>query len=390
MRAADVLIIGGGPAGSSCAWHLRRSGFDVVVWDRKPFPRDKVCAGWITPHVVAALELDLGDYASGARTCQPISGFQVSRQGDREARVRYERPVSYGIRRCEFDHYLLARTAAEQRLGEPLRTLERRGDQWVVNGAVRAPVLVGAGGHFCPVAQRLGARLGHGEPVIAAQETEFRLTPEQARSCAVEPDLPEIFFTRDLRGYGWVFRKGDFINIGLGRKGNDKLASHVSEFLHWLTSRAKIPPELGAKLCGHPYLLYDQAPRPLVGEGAVLIGDAAGLAYTRSGEGIRPAVESGLLAATAIIEAQGQYDAAHLEPYAQRIVERFGPRTAEPSVLDLLPEWMLGALAGQLFGSGWFARRVVLDDWFFHLQQPPLSVHRAAVELRAAAREPGS
>ena len=169
MRSADVLIIGGGPAGSSCAWQLRRAGVDVVVWDRKPFPRDKVCAGWITPHVVAALELDLRAYAAGGRTCQPIFGFEVSRQGDRAARVRYAEPVSYGIRRCEFDDYLLARSGAELRLGEPLRTLEQRADQWVVNGAVRAPVLVGAGGHFCPIAQRLGARLGQGEPVVAAQ-----------------------------------------------------------------------------------------------------------------------------------------------------------------------------------------------------------------------------
>ena len=384
MRTADVVIIGGGPAGSTCAWQLTRLGFDVVVCDRKSFPRDKICAGWITPHVVAALELDLDAYAASGRTCQPIYGFQVSRQADREARVRYSDAVSYGIRRCEFDHYLLARSGAEQRLGEPLRTLERSDAQWVINGTVRAPMLVGAGGHFCPVAQRLGAQLGQGEPVIAAQETEFRLTPEQARVCGVESDLPEIFFTRDLKGYGWVFRKGEYINIGLGRRGNDKLGAHVAEFLAWLLARGKIPADLGAKLCGHPYLLYNEAPRPLCADGALLIGDAAGLAYPRSGEGIRPAVESGLIAAATIAEAGGQFDAAHLAPYARRIVERFGPRTAEPSVLDWLPPWMLGALAGQLFGRHWFARRVVLDDWFFHLQQPPLAARGAAVEQRRA------
>src|SRR5512145_2993265 len=107
MRSTDALIIGGGPAGSSCAWALRRRGFDVVVWDRKTFPRDKICAGWITPQVAASLELDLAAYAATGRTCQPIRGFQVSRQGDREARVRYPDVVSYGIRRCEFDDYLL-------------------------------------------------------------------------------------------------------------------------------------------------------------------------------------------------------------------------------------------------------------------------------------------
>ena len=387
MRTADVLVVGGGPAGSTCAWQLTRLGFDVVVWDRKLFPRDKICAGWITPHVVAALELDLDAYAASGRTCQAIFGFQVSRQGNREARVRYAAPVSYGIRRCEFDHYLLERCGAEQRLGEPLRTLERRDGHWVVNGAVRAPMLVGAGGHFCPVAQRLGAQLGHGEPVVAAQETEFRMTPEQSRACCVDQDLPELFFTRDLKGYGWVFRKGDYINIGLGRQGNEKLAAHVAAFLEWLAARGKIPAELGAKMGGHPYLLYNQAPRPLAGDATLLIGDAAGLAYAKSGEGIRPAIESGLLAAATIAEAAGAYDAEHLAPYSRRMIERFGPRTEEPSVLDLLPDWMLRGLAGQLFGSRWFARRVVLDDWFFHAQQPPL---QARVQGAKGPRVQGS
>ena len=59
METCDVLIVGGGPAGSSCAWGLRYAGLDVLVVDRKAFPRDKVCAGWITPQVVQSLTIDL-------------------------------------------------------------------------------------------------------------------------------------------------------------------------------------------------------------------------------------------------------------------------------------------------------------------------------------------
>jgi flavin-dependent dehydrogenase len=64
MESCDALIIGGGPAGSSCAKQLRQHGMDVVVMDKAVFPRDKVCAGWITPAVVDALQLDTEGTAS--------------------------------------------------------------------------------------------------------------------------------------------------------------------------------------------------------------------------------------------------------------------------------------------------------------------------------------
>ena len=51
MRDVDVLGVGGGPAGSSAAWRLKRAGGDVLVLDRDAFPRLQLCAGWITPAV---------------------------------------------------------------------------------------------------------------------------------------------------------------------------------------------------------------------------------------------------------------------------------------------------------------------------------------------------
>ena len=63
MTTCDVLIVGAGPAGSSCARRLVQAGIDVVIADRAAFPRDKVCTGWITPETIDALELDLTDYA---------------------------------------------------------------------------------------------------------------------------------------------------------------------------------------------------------------------------------------------------------------------------------------------------------------------------------------
>ena len=62
MQSWDVMIVGGGPAGSSAAWHLRRGGASVVVIDKEPFPRLKLCAGWITPEVVQDLAIDPHTY----------------------------------------------------------------------------------------------------------------------------------------------------------------------------------------------------------------------------------------------------------------------------------------------------------------------------------------
>ena len=106
MERCDVLVLGGGPAGSSCAWGLRDSRLDVVVADRAAFPRDKVCAGWITPQILTALGIELEDYRK-ERVMQPIRGFSLARQGDVATLVDCGEVVSFGIRRCEFDHYLL-------------------------------------------------------------------------------------------------------------------------------------------------------------------------------------------------------------------------------------------------------------------------------------------
>lgn len=374
MKTADVLIVGGGPAGSSLAWGLRRSGLDVHVMDKKTFPRDKVCAGWITPAVVSELQLDLHDYEKN-HTLQPLHGFKISQLGSRAVKAYYPgEPVSYGIRRCEFDHYLLERSEATLHLGVPFKTMVRHGGYWIVNDAFRAPLVVGAGGHFCPVARQLGAKLGHDEQIVAAQEIEFSMTFEQQLECSVEPAAPELFFCRDLKGYGWIFRKGDYVNIGLGREDNHRLSEHIESFVRALKSQGKIPQNTPEKFHGHAYLLYPHAKRKVVGDGVLLIGDAAGLAYPQSGEGIRPAVESGLLAAEVVRAAAGAYESPRLKAYEEALTARFGARQAEKSPTDPLPGWIKQPLAKTLLSTHWFVRHMVMDRWFLHIQQPPLKM----------------
>lgn len=372
MRSAEVVVVGGGPAGSSTAWALTRLGIDTVVIDRQTFPRDKVCAGWITPAVTRTLELDLDAYRRG-RVLQPIHGFRVSVLGGAEVCTRpRQAPISYGIRRCEFDDYLLRRSGARLQLGERLGTLRRDGDAWIVNETLRARMVVGAGGHFCPVARQIGARVGRGESAVLAQEIEFEMSPAERECCPVDPRVPELWFCADLRGYGWVFRKGNWLNVGLGREDPQGLADHVAAFRRFLVERGRIPVETPDEFRGHAYLLYPRAARPLRHDGILLVGDAAGLAYAESGEGIRPAVESGLLAAHTVVEAAGDYGATTLERYARALTSRLGPRRRSLAG-RVLPAGLRRALAQRLLAREWFVRRVVQDRWFLHAHQTTLT-----------------
>lgn len=370
MDRCDVVIIGGGPAGSSCAWALRNSGLDIVVIDKKKFPRDKVCAGWITPMLIDVLELDIEAYRQ-QHTFQPIVGFRVGLLDGPMLDIRYGHSVSYGIRRCEFDDYLLHRADARLRLGEPLEKLTRTESGWVVNDTLQTPMIVGAGGHFCPVARYLGADVGRTERAVNAQECEFEIGPSEQANYPIEADVPELYFCADLKGYGWCIRKANFINIGLGREDNQGLARHVDAFLDFLARTERIPADVKPHFKGHAYLLYQHARRELVGDGVMLIGDAAGLACTESGEGIRPAVESGLLAAVTILQAEGHYSRVALEPYISRLTTRFGARDVR-EWSNLIPSGMKSRLAVKLLSQRWFVQHQVLDHWFLRTHEPPL------------------
>jgi geranylgeranyl reductase family protein len=370
MASCDVLIVGGGPAGSTCAWRLRQAGVNVIVADASTFPRDKVCAGWITPQAVAALHLDTEAYASG-RTLQPFTGFRVGLIGGEATRVAYERPVSFGIRRCEFDHYLLQRAGARLMLGVPIASLRRERGEWIVNDAIRAPLLVGAGGSGCPVARMMNGP-ARDRPLVVAREAEARVGAAELAAIAIEPNVPELFFCRDLQGYGWCVRKGEYLNVGLGRLDPRSLPAATRRFAAFLETTRRIPRQFPWRWRGHSYAVHAAPRRKLVDDGVMLIGDAAGVADPQSGEGIRQAIESGLLAAEAIVEARGAFSRDRLEPYATGIAARFADAHLSDVAARLVPDAVKAIMAGQLLRIPAFVKRVVIDEWFLHLRQPAL------------------
>ena len=382
MDTCDVLIVGGGPAGSSCAWGLRDSGLNVVVLDRATFPRNKLCGGWITPLVLDELSIAPDDYAPG-HVFQPIYGLRLSAIGGPQVEVRHDHVVSYGIRRCEFDEYLLRRSGACIREGVAITSIERSGDGWLVNGVVRARMLVGAGGHFCPVGRYLGNK-GSPAPVLA-QEVEFEMDTMDAGRSKVSGEVPELFFCRDLLGYGWVFRKDNYLNVGLGRTDSHEMSRHMNEFVGYLKrTRTVDTPDSG--IAGHAYGLFGVSDRKTLDHGVLLVGDAAGLAYAESGEGIRPAVESGLIAAQAIGSAEGNYSARALSLYSNLLNTRLQRERGRLDAVSKLLPHAIKELAGRaLLRNRGFCRRVVMNQWFLRIAEQHLEFGPRPVQQELTA-----
>ena len=359
MRICDALIVGGGPAGSSCARALRLAGWKVIVLDRARFPRDKVCGGWVTPGVFRALNLEPAEYRATGLVLQEITGFRTSVFGQSAVETTYASIVSYAIRRCEFDNFLLRRAQVCVLDNRPLATLRRQRDRWIVNEEIEAPVVVGAGGHFCPVARQLQGERDRIDPVIA-KEAEFPLDGEDS---SVDQQTPELFFCRDLEGYAWCVRKGDYLNVGIGRRAHEGFLDHLRDFTAFLRSTGRVSGSSDIRWRGHAYHARGAGVRPLAASGMLIIGDAAGLAYPESGEGIRPAIESGVLAASTLTAAHGRFTRDDLQPYEEAM--RAAHMPSAPTPRPLIP--FVKAAGRTLLRSGAFTRHIVLDRWFLRV-----------------------
>jgi flavin-dependent dehydrogenase len=215
---------------------------------------------------------------------------------------------------------------------------------------------------------------------------EFAIDPDDIDGFAIDAQVPELYFCQDLKGYGWCFRKQDFMNVGFGRLDAHALPKQTGEFVDFLKQTRRIPGNAGWRWRGHAYLIAGQTGRNSIDDGVMLIGDAAGLAYPQSGEGIRPAIESGLMAAATIVRADGSYTRHRLGPYTADLETRFGSSRLSRLLADAIPPGVSLAIARKLLASPWFVRHLVIDRWFLHAQQPALSQARGASPPRDPPR----
>jgi len=315
MEACDVLIVGGGPAGSSCARKLMQHGADVLLLDAQLFPRLKLCAGWITPDVVADLELESGVYPHSFLT---FDAMQIHLRS-----IHFGmRSVQHSIRRYEFDDWLLRRSGVPV-ITHNVRSIRPDGDGYIVDDTWRCRYLVGAGGTKCPVYRdvfRADNPRARALQTVALEE-EFPY-PDTQRDCHL------WFFEKGFPGYSWYVPKANgWLNVGIGGMASQLKARQEDIKDHWQAlidglQRTGLVRDHAFEPKGYSYYLRADVQTVRVGN-AFLTGDAAGLATRDMCEGIGPAIKSGLMAAEAILHKR-EYTLDHISPYTsdRRVVSK--------------------------------------------------------------------
>ncbi len=330
MAVLDVIVVGGGPAGSTSAEILKKHGYNVELIEKEIFPRFKPCAGWITEGVLELAGIEPEEYSS-SNTLQRITGFLLWDRKGRAHVIDYGKTVSYGIIRTEFDDFLLKRAinayGLKVHFGTYVRSIHQKQDRVTVTtsrGTIEARVVIGAGGHFCPVSKALGNTTSD-DFTVATLESETLLDPGVMKRFTLKGEIPEIRFLSPISGYAWYIVKGNYLTIGVGSVDKKRIRSYLSRYMDFLEEKGNIPKgwkEIIAPFKGHFYKFYPASPRRIIGNRLLLAGDSAGFAYNMSGEGIKPAIISGILAARTVMEAGGDYSEKGLSLY-RRYAERF-------------------------------------------------------------------
>ena len=203
---------------------------------------------------------------------------------------------------------------------------------------------------------------------------EFEMGEEQLASSPLTAGSVALFFTQDMKGYGWLLRKGRFLNIGLGSLKSNDLRGQAVDFCGYLRRRGDVQEDVVRHLKGHAYLPYrNGGGRKIVGDGALLIGDAAGVSYPESGEGILPAVETAFLAARTVLGASGDYRQEKLTSYAAAVAARFGGKGTSCGGFPL-PAAVTRMGGAAILSNGWLTKHLVLDRWFLHRGLRPLDL----------------
>ena len=357
-QKCDVLVIGAGPSGSACALTLAQAGLDVVLIDQHAFPRDKTCGDALIPDAHKALAR-LGVLEAVMQQAHPVS--HMSCISPRGGRVDVPGTLAVLSRRRLDAIVCEAAVAAGARMFAPLRFVTLLEDNGHVTGArlahaaqereLRAAWVVLATGAVPQALMAAGMAQRH-TPSAISMRCYIRHDAMASRINTLEFILhPSL-----APGYGWVFPCGNGVfNVGVilnmpgdaqspgGQSSSQARAANLRQRFDALGTISESARELMAggtrlsPLKGAPLRCSLQGAR-LSRPGLLVTGDAAGSTYAFSGEGIGKALETGILAAEAIL--QGGDEAGVRAGYASRI-NALRPRFAHYERANLIYRYPL-------------------------------------------------
>jgi geranylgeranyl reductase family protein len=286
----DAVVVGAGPAGSTAAFRLARAGARVLLMDRARFPRDKPCGGGLTVRALRLLPFSVAPVVE-----EEVDVFELGLGYRRRFERRTRKPLVVMTQRRRLDAFLVEQA---QEAGAELRESARVSFSPLTVGGepIEATALIGADGVNGATAKALGLD-GHHHEVALEANVPYGPAPRSryARRAVIE-------FGVVPGGYGWVFPKGDHVNVGVGGWLHEgpRLRAHLAR----LCRQHRIPEDAISDVRG--YRLPLRRPGSPAASGRVaLVGDAAGLVDPVSGDGIYEAFLSAQLAADAALDILG-------------------------------------------------------------------------------------
>ena len=348
-----MLVVGGGPSGSSCAYWLAEAGWDVALVEKKVFPREKTCGDGLTPRSVRQIA-DMGAEASLAGAHR-FAGLRTHAYGRVLDLTWPDHPsfpdYGYVITRHDLDAIINERAVkAGATVFQGTEAVEP-----VLDGAGPGPGLlpscVGAvvkdkasgecrtiRARYVVVADGANSRFGRALGTTRDRDQPLGMA---LRGYYTSPghDQPFIESHLDIRdpdgkvvpGYGWIFPLGDGrVNVGVGLLSTDRrwkgvnTSTLMEHFVAWAPSEWELNPatSLGAPTGGK--LPMGLAVGPRVGATTLVVGDAGGSINPFNGEGIAYGYETGRLAAASLGEALRGDGLEALIRYESRLEDAYG------------------------------------------------------------------
>ena len=319
MKHVDVVIIGASLAGAACVRELCRRGIEAVAFERDSFPREKVCGGFLSPGAVDLLgELDVLNSVRDAGAVEVRSAHV--RFGDLDESFELPRP-GLGISRKALDAVLANHSGVQH---GSVHDVRRKGAAFSVQlegESISARVVVDAAGKLSRFTERRAV-------------DQFGIQFYEPEACS---DVLDFWFFRD--GYGGA------VTVECGRSN--------ACFLVYKDALPRYLNKPGCRVTGP--VAYDQRVSEFLA-----IGDAAGMIDPFCGEGMRHALDTGILAARAVAEGLGggaSYDAMRGR-YERERAERWKGKRRIGSVARRALRYPRVAAAGFTWKPEWFLRRL--------------------------------